>query len=54
MRKITIFLALSVVLGFQAQAGYVTSDKYKFEINGELSSSIPTGPSVDAELYSST
>ncbi len=54
MRKITIFLALSVVLGFQAQAGYVTSDKYKFEFNGVLSSSIPSGPSVDAVLYSGT
>lgn len=55
MRKITFLIALVSLLGIElAHAGYITSDIYKFEFNGVLSSTIPTAPAVDAVLFSGT
>lgn len=54
MRKNQFLLALFILLVSQAQAGFVTSDLYKFEFNGVLSSTIPTAPAVDAVLYGGT
>jgi autotransporter-associated beta strand protein len=54
MRKNPFLLALFILLVSQAQAGFVSSDLYKFEFNGVLSSTIPTAPAVDAVLYGGT
>lgn len=54
MRKTTFFLALFFLLSSIAQAGFVTSELYKFEFNGVLSSTTPAAPAVDAVLYGGT
>jgi len=54
MRKITFLLALFFLSMSQAHAGFVTSDLYKFEFNGVLSSTIPASPAIDAVLYGGT